>query len=224
MAATDALSALMAPNASSSTKPRDRLGQESFLQLMIAQFKNQDPTKPKDPSEFLGQLAQFSTVTGIQDMQTSLTSLADSLRSSNVLGGAVLVGREVLAPHATVAVAAGETISGAIDVPEGVSTMEIAIKDATGQLVRTVTVTGAQINAGGMSEFAWDGITDRGAVADAGTYSITATARVGAASESLPVLINTRVNSVTIDPQTNGLVLNTRGLGSISINDVRRVI
>lgn len=224
MASTDALSGLMSQTTATSAKPRDRLGQESFLQLMIAQFRNQDPTKPKDPSEFLGQLAQFSTVSGIQDMQTSLTTLADSLRSSNVLGGAVLVGREVLAPNSQVAMGTGEGISGEIDVPQGVTSMEIAIADSTGQLVRRMTVSGTDMNAGGLTPFAWDGATDRGGVAEAGRYTVTATARVGGNNESLPVLLNSQVHSVTIDPRTNSLVLNTRGLGSVSINDVRRVM
>jgi len=201
-------------------RANEHLDQRSFLRLMIAQFRNQDPTKPKDPSEFLGQLAQFSTVSGIQDMQTSLGALSDSLRSSNVLGGAILVGRDILAPQNQIAVSAGEAVSGAIEVPEGASTIDIAIKDQSGQLVRRMTVT-AQ---GSLTEFSWDGVSDRGEPAGAGTYTIAATARLGASAESLPVLLNTRVNSVTIDPQTHGLVLNTRGLGSISINDVRRVI
>ena len=62
---------------------------------MIAQLKNQDPFKPMDPAQFLGQLAQFGTVTGIQDMQGSFSTLSDSLRSAQVLGGTALVGRTV---------------------------------------------------------------------------------------------------------------------------------
>ena len=59
---------------------KDTIGQEQFMSLMIAQLRNQDPTKPMDPSAFLGQLAQFGTVSGIQDMQGSLSSLSDALR------------------------------------------------------------------------------------------------------------------------------------------------
>ena len=76
---------------------KDQLGQAQFMQLMIAQLRNQDPTQPMDPANFLGQLAQFGTVSGIQGMQDSISTLSDSLRSSQVLGGTSLVGHYVLA-------------------------------------------------------------------------------------------------------------------------------
>jgi flagellar basal-body rod modification protein FlgD len=220
MSAVDPYASLASQtNTSSATKSKDHLDQSSFLRLMIAQFRNQDPTKPQDPAQFMGQLAQFSTVSGIQDMQTSLATLSDSLRSSNVLSGAVLVGREILAPSESISRVAGETSSGVIEVPDGVTTIDVAIKDHAGALVRRMTVPAN----GSLTSFSWDGATDRGEIAPAGTYSIEATTRVGGGNESLPVLFNTRVDSVTVDPKTSGLVLNTRGLGAVSITNVRRV-
>src|SRR5918996_1008717 len=100
-------------------KKKDQLGQAEFLELMIAQLRNQDQFKAMDPSQFLGQLAQFGTVTGIQEMQGAFASLSEALRSSQVLGGSTMVGREVLL--AADATALGETgsIGGAVDVPTG---------------------------------------------------------------------------------------------------------
>jgi flagellar basal-body rod modification protein FlgD len=221
MSVADPISLLASQNtASAAAQARDRLGQKDFLQLMIAQFRNQDPTKPKDPSEFLGQLAQFSTVSGIQDMQTSIATLSESLRSQNVLGGAVLVGREIMAPASEIAASSTQPVSGAIEVPEGVTTVDVTIKDSVGQLVRRVSVPVRD----GLNHFAWDGMTDRGEPATAGTYAIEAIAHVGGKDESLRLLLNTYVDSVTIDPKTQGLQLNTRGLGTVSLSDVRRVM
>jgi flagellar basal-body rod modification protein FlgD len=221
MNATDPINALASqPVSSGAANARDKLDQKSFLQLMIAQFRNQDPTKPQDPSQFLGQLAQFSTVSGIQDMQGSIAALSDSLRSSNVLSGANLVGHSILAPHDAASRGDGEAISGAIDVPSGASNLQITVKDSSGQLVRTFDVNASE----GLSEFSWNGVNDRGEATSAGTYSITAQANVLGKNESLPVLLNTRVDSVTIDAATNNLVLNTRGLGAIAMSDVRRVM
>src|SRR5688572_26319377 len=84
-----------------STTPNDELGQNAFLKLMIAQLKNQDPMKPQDPSEFMSQLAQFSQVTSVQNMEKSIQDLAGSLRSTQVLNGASLVGRDILSPADT---------------------------------------------------------------------------------------------------------------------------
>jgi flagellar basal-body rod modification protein FlgD len=186
---------------------------------MIAQFRNQDPTKPKDPSEFLGQLAQFSTVSGIEQMQTSISALADSLRSGSVMNGANLVGRDVLVPNAAIDLAANEPIQGALDVPSGVASVDVVIKDQTGQLVRRMAVPAN----GAATSFAWDGVTDQGGTAPAGRYQISATARIGNTSESVDVLLSTRVSSVTIDPKTNDLILNTRNVGAVPVASVRRI-
>jgi flagellar basal-body rod modification protein FlgD len=202
------------------TSSKDQLDQKSFLKLMIAQFKNQDPTKPKDPSEFLGQLAQFSTVSGIQEMQSSLGALADSLRSSNVLSGAVLVGRDVLTPASDIAYTGGETLNGSLEVPDGASSVDVTIKDGSGQLIRRMTVQAS----GSTTPFSWNGVSDNGSVAASGHYTIAATAKVGTATESSTVLLNAHVDSVTIDAASNGLILNTRTVGAVPISAVRRVM
>ena len=88
---------------------KDQLGQAQFMQLMIAQLRNQDPTQPMDPANFLGQLAQFGTVSGIQGMQDSISTLSDSLRSSQVLGGTSLVGHYVLADASEGEIVGGST-------------------------------------------------------------------------------------------------------------------
>ena len=114
----------------------------SSCKLMIAQLKNQDPTKPMDPSEFLGQLAQFGTVTGIQSMQDSLTTLSDSLRSSQVLGGTIAGGSRRAGQRPT-RMALGETgtISGAVDMPENTRAAVLVVTDASGQLVRRMPLS-----------------------------------------------------------------------------------
>jgi flagellar basal-body rod modification protein FlgD len=224
MSIADPISALAAQSSSvTASKPRNQLDQNSFLQLMIAQFRNQDPTKPKDPSEFLSQLAQFSTVSGIQEMQSSLSTLSESLRSSQALDGAGLVGRQVLAPTDSVRYSGSGMVTGALDVPDGAMSIEFNVKDAAGQLIRRVTLPAASV-AGGTMEFAWDGLSERGTPVAAGQYRLSAIANVGGKGESLPVLLASRVDSVTIDPTSHQLTLNTATLGSIALSNVRRMM
>lgn len=215
-----ALAAQSQAASSGTAKSKNQLDQSSFLQLMIAQFKNQDPTKPQDPSQFLGQLAQFSTVSGIQDMQTSLSTLSSSLRSTNVLNGATLVGHQILAPHDSTTFTGTAGISGAVDVPSGATSMQINVKDSSGQLIRHFTVSTQQ----GLTNFSWDGVTDQGSVAAPGAYTFSANANVAGQAQSLQMLLNAHVNSVSIDPTTNDLTLNTDGMGAVSLSDVRRVM
>ena len=203
---------------SSGTKKKDQLGQNEFLQLMLAQLKNQDPFKAMDPTQFLGQLAQFGTVTGIQDMQAAFTSMSDAMRSSQVLDGASMVGRDVLVPSDTISLHADGTVKGSIDVPKGLTGLTVNIRDSAGALVSRKTLP----TDGGNQEFTWDGLADNGTRAAAGDYDIEAIGTLDGQSGSLEMLFSSRVNSVTID--SSGLVLNTNDLGARPLSDVRRVM
>jgi len=199
-------------------KKKDQLGQNEFLQLMLAQLKNQDPFKAMDPSQFLGQLAQFGTVTGIQEMQGAFTQLSDAMRSSQVLDGAALVGRDILVPSDTVTLHAEGAVQGSIEVPKGITSLQVNIRDSSGALVRRMALPADS----GTQSFTWDGLADNGTRAAAGDYSVEAVASAGGQSGSLEMLFSSRVNSVTID--SAGLVLNTNDLGARPLNDVRRVM
>src|SRR5678815_3034386 len=90
--------AAAAQSANAALRKKTELNQEDFLTLMITQLKNQDPMKPLDPSQYVGQLAQFSQVSGLADMNKQITSLTESLRGNQVLSGSSLIGRTVIAP------------------------------------------------------------------------------------------------------------------------------
>ena len=203
----------------SGAKKKDQLGQTEFLELMIAQLKNQDPFKAMDPSQFLGQLAQFSTVSGIQEMQSAFTTMSESMRSSQVLEGATMVGREVLVASADTVLGTEGSVRGALDVPSGATSVSINVLDSSGQIVRQMTGS----TTSGLSDFSWDGTGDNGARLAAGEYTFEAVANVGGESVELETLLADRVNSVTIDAG-KGLTLNTSGLGARSLSEVRRVM
>lgn len=222
MSISDIINSTQGAGASSRSgelKKKDQLGQAEFLELMIAQLKNQDPFKAMDPSQFLGQLAQFGTVTGIQEMQSAFATLSESMRASQVLDGATMVGREVLVASDEVNLGAEGAVNGSIDIPSEATSVQIKITDASGQLVRTMTMP----TSAGLTEFEWDGTTDSGVRAAAGEYTFETVASIGGANYSLETLMTSRVSSVTIDAG-RGLTLNTSTLGARSLSDVRRVM
>jgi flagellar basal-body rod modification protein FlgD len=186
---------------------------------MIAQLRNQDPTKPMDPSAFLGQLAQFGTVSGIQNMQDSLSTLSEALRSSQVLGGTTMVGHDVLADASEAAIADDGAVVGATAIPEGATEASIQVTDASGQLIRNMPISAQQ----GEAMFVWDGTTDLGTRAPAGNYEFKAFARVGGQNEQLQTQLVGHVGSVSINPESQSLTLNT-DLGPILLSRVRRVM
>ncbi|MFL6578231.1 MAG: flagellar hook assembly protein FlgD [Povalibacter sp.] len=225
MSTTDPIAALAAQtqaalSTSQTKKTASSLGIEDFLTLMTTQLKNQDPMKPLEGTEFVSQLAQFGSVSGIQSMQKSIDSLANSLRSTQVLNGTSLVGHDVLAQSDSFSLTQGIGVGGEVDVPAGTQSMQIRIKDSTGALVRSIDVNPSS----GTHSFSWDGTRSDGSAAVSGDYDIEAIASVGGASQSQEVLMAGRVSSVTIDATGTQLTLNTGALGAISMNNVRRVM
>jgi flagellar basal-body rod modification protein FlgD len=217
--AIDAIGNAASQSGSLGATKKDTIGQEQFMSLMIAQLRNQDPTKPMDPSTFLGQLAQFGTVSGIQDMQGSLSSLSDALRSSQVLGGTSLVGHDILADANVAGLGEVGTVVGTTTIPEGATAASIVISDSSGQLIRRIPISPQQ----GDTSFEWDGMTDVGTRAPPGSYEVTAIASIGGQAEQLQTQLVGHVGSVSIDPDNQSLTLNT-DLGPIALSRVRRVM
>lgn len=217
---TDPYAFINGNKTSAQARKSNDLDQNAFLKLMIAQLKNQDPTKPQDPSEFMSQLAQFSQVTSTQNMEKSITTLSDSMRSTQLLNGTSLVGHEILASARTDTIEAGGSVTGAIEAPKGVTAIKVVVKDAAGAEVRTFDLA----NVGeGLNNFTWDGKTNTGVEAPAGQYSFSTVATVGGQTGALDPLLMSKVTSVTIDPSTSALTLNTSA-GAVALANVRRVL
>lgn len=198
----------------------DALGIEDFLKLMTTQLKNQDPMKPLEGTEFVSQLAQFGSVSGIQKMQGSIDSLSTSLRANQALNGATLVGREVLARADGFTYTSGVAVTGEAEVPAGATSLQIRIKDSSGAVVRTMET--APIT--GTNRFSWDGLRTDGTAAAAGDYEIEAIVTSGGKNVSADVLMAGKVASVTLDATGTNLTLNTTALGAVKMADVRRVM
>lgn len=197
------------------------LGQDEFLKLMMTQLKNQDPMKPLDSGEFLSQIAQFGTVSGIQDLQASFKTLSSSIYSNQALQASSLVGRTVLVPSTNAALAAGGQVGGAVDLTSGTSQLVVGVYSSTGQLVRRISL-GPQ--AAGQVAFTWNGLTDAGTPAAAGTYRLKAEAEVGGQNVAMNTLVSSRVESVVLGSKDGGIQLNLAGLGGVDFATVRQIM
>ncbi|MFO0334798.1 MAG: flagellar hook assembly protein FlgD [Pseudomonadota bacterium] len=196
------------------------LGQEDFLRLMMAHFKNQDPTKPVDNAEFVAQLASFGTVSGIRELNDSFGRLSSSFNSNQALQASSLLGRNVLVAQQTGFLAEAGSLEGAVDVPAGATAVNVQVVDRFGQVVRNVAL--GQRPAG-LAPFAWDGRTDLGGVAQPGQYTVRAQAVVGNRPQAAPTLVEAAVESVTLGGAAKGVTINLRGLGTVPMSDVRQI-
>ena len=192
---------------------------EAFLELMIAQFKNQDPFKPMENGDFLGQLAQFGTVSGIEDLQQSFASFADSLYSDQALQASGLIGREVLIPGSGAVLGSTSTVRGAAELPTGTPSMVVQVTDASGALVRRMDLG---VQEAGLAYFEWDGLNDVGQRMPPGAYQLEVIAGPDGMREQMPVFMEARVDSVTLG-NIGGVLLNLEQLGEIPLADVRRI-
>jgi len=196
---------------------KSSLGQADFLRLMTEQLKNQDPLKPLDNAQFLGQLAQFSTVQGINEMQGAMNSMASVMESDQTLRAAALVGHEALVDGNSVTMQGGNGVHGEI-VAQTAGPIQIEVVDASGAVVQRQTI---EAPAAGNLAFAWDGRDDAGNSAPDGQYTIHAVAGSGDDSQALDVRVAAHVDSVSIE--STGLVLNLAGLGSVPLSAIRRI-
>jgi flagellar basal-body rod modification protein FlgD len=217
--------AAAAASAKAANAKKSELNQEDFLTLMITQLKNQDPFKPMDPAQYVGQLAQFSSVSGLADINKNISSLTSSLRGNQVLDGAALIGRTVIAEGNQVyrfVPEEGEAIptQGAVEVPTGAASVQLVVRDSAGSLVKTQSVDARA----GLRGFSWDGSTDSGGTAPTGAYKIEVVASVGGKNISLATSVAAQVSSVALDPATGALTLDTDTLGEIAMGDVERVL
>lgn len=200
---------------------RTELGQEDFMTLMIAQFRNQDPFEPMDNGDFLGQLAQFGTVSGIDELNSAFGGLQNSIQSEQALQAANLVGHAVLAETDIGYLPAGGALNGAIELDSSASSVQVEITDASGQLVRRIDLG---IRGEGLSGFQWDGLDDNGNVAASGHYEVTARAVRGGQVESIPTLIQSEISSVTLGRAGEGLTLNLLGGDQLALSRIRQII
>lgn len=202
-------------------KAKSELGQDDFLKLMLTQLKHQDPLNPMESGEFLSQMAQFGTVNGITQLQSSFSTLASSLQSSQALQASTMVGNTVLVPGNQSELVSGGELTGAVELDQSTSQLLVNIVDATGQPIRQINL-GTQ--TAGLTKFTWDGLDGSGEPAPSGVYTISATSLQNNESVAQSVLINAKVNSVTLSKAGGEPLLNLNGIGPVSLSQVREIM
>ena len=196
----------------------DELGRTAFLELMIAQVQNQDPLEPAKNEAFIAQLAQFSSVEGIQNMNESMDSLVASLRSGLTMDAAGLVGRNVLIPSDQTGLNTRGGIGGSIEISEPASNVIVEIQNSSGQPVSRKELGTA--NPGNL-RFDWDGRTATGEQADNDYYRISAYAEVDGNLQPLVVNLPDQIVSVSI--ADGGLIANLAGGNSVPAVQIREI-
>lgn len=215
-------------SAATPKKKTNDLGQDAFLQLMITQMKNQDPLAPQSNSEFVAQLAQFSSVQGLEKLNTSFNSFSSGFQSNQALQASSLVGRSVSVEGANSILSPNGIISGTINVPATTSELKINVYDSKGVLAAQVPVGSAKQ---GDMNFRFDGesMEVNGELLDwtaqsalpPGAYKFEVLATQDGKTQQLATSLSANVNSVTVGADGK-LVLNLAGYGAVDISKVKQ--
>lgn len=191
--------------------------QDRFLKLLTTQLQNQDPLNPMDNAELTSQLAQISTVEGIEKLNTTLEKMMASTTDGEVLQAAGMVGKSVMVAGSQMELTDAGAVSG-VQIDAFADKVKVTIKDANGLVVRNLDL--GQMKQG-LHNFTWDGKTDAGVTAANGTYSIGVTATAAGEKVTATALELARVESVT--RTATGTSIEVGRFGQLSMNDIKQI-
>ena len=200
--------------------------QDRFLKLLVTQLQNQDPLNPMDNAQMTTQLAQISTVTGIDKLNTTLSSMIDSVASSQNVQSAEMIGKSVLVAGSQLVLSSSTTDGvttksavGGIKLASAADAVTLTVKDSSGNVV-SVQNLGAQ--KAGVFNFAWDGTTNAKTTAADGTYTISVSALQGTDKVEATAMQFGTVSALVRSGST--FLLDLGSLGKVALADVQQIL
>lgn len=221
MISTGLVSELSVQSKQAKEPKSNELGQDVFLELMITQMQNQNPLDPQDNSEFVAQLAQFSSVEGLDKLNTTTENMAATFQSSQALQASSMVGRKVKVETESAKLEADGLVAGTVELPFSTNSLEMNIYNSAGELAAR-DFLGAK--AAGDISFSWNGQNELAEDLPLGTYrfEVLATASDGS---KMPVTTHMSANVDSVTVGKNGtLTLNVAGVGPVSMSSVKEIL
>ena len=206
------------PNTSGLGSPA--MDQSDFLTLMTAQMKNQDPFDPVDNTQMVAQMAQFSSLAGISEMNSTLQAIAAKLNATTSTDLVSWVGRTVLTEGNVAYPRSDGSLGGMIELGADAAEVNVVIEGPNGEILKSVSLGAAPA---GETEFEWDGTSDTGEPAGDGPFTIRVAARDanGNAVAAQP-LVWAPVTSVAMGSDGNP-ILTLPGIGRVSTTAIRQI-
>ncbi len=191
---------------------KDSLGQADFLKLMTTQLQNQDPFAPMDNGDFIAQMAQFSTVTGITEINNNLTNIGSKLEPNRIATAAQFLGHSVLVPGKIVSPDENGEIHGVIDLPAGSTDVGLTFTNKRGEVVKTISL-GSQDK--GLVGFSWTDIPDS-IKKNSEQLSIQAFAGNKNASDGVSTAVYNKVIAASTPRNSDDVLLELKDYGEVS--------
>lgn len=205
-------------SSSSTNKSTDVMGKQDFLKLLVTQLQNQDPLKPDNPTEFTAQLAQFSSLEQMYNLNDSMNTLVSSTDKSSNLSALNLIGKQATYAGGNFTYT-GEPVKLGYTLDGAAAQVNLLVKDNTGNTVRVLE--GTDLTSGNHF-LTWDGTDDSGNAVGTGNYTVTvqAVGQDGSTSAASPI-VTSEVTGVDLS-NSSGIVLNSQD-GDIDYSKVLKV-
>jgi flagellar basal-body rod modification protein FlgD len=206
---------------SSAPQGKSQLGQQEFLQLLVAQLQNQDPVNPMDGAQFASQLAQFNSVEQLIGVNEGLGNLAISqdLMGASLTNSmaASLTGKEVRALSNKISLSSEGNAEINYKLNDSATDVEIVIRTASGAEVRRESLSGVP---SGDNAWTWDGLDTNGQRMGEGEYTVEVIAKNGDNNVGALTFLEGFASKVRYTGQ--GVFLSVNGI-DIPIGDVEEV-
>lgn len=220
--AIDATSALGAASGASVSKKKDENSpeaiQERFMSLLVAQLKNQDPLEPMDNAQVTGQMAQLNTVTGINNLNSTMQGMANSLNATQTVQATSMLGRSILTEGNDLQLRDGSA-SGSFELGQSADITRVNVVDAAGNTVRSIDL-GAQ--AKGIHQFTWDGKAQDGTTVASGNYRFEMEAKAAGVDAAVTPLTLSMVQGLRNSGSEGTKLLTSTG-DEVSFSQIKQV-
>jgi len=205
-------------NGAAAIKGSSQEVQDRFMTLLVTQMKNQDPLNPMDNAQMTSQLAQLSTVTGIDKLNSTMESLINSVQSSQSFQAADMIGRAVLVDASSFRL--NQSMSAfAVNLPSNVDNLTVSVVDNAGQTVKAFNL-GAQ--RAGATPLNWNGLDTLGNQLADGVYKIKAEGTL--AGKAVDIGTQAYAGVLSISKDNSGILLNLDNGASVYTNQVAKII
>ena len=201
-------------------KTKEDMGKQEFLTLFTAQLQNQNPLEPVKNEAFVAQLAQFSQLEALTNMQGSLDKFVTSMSGERMLGSASLIGKKVAVTDTPTQLTSGGVIDGSIDLPMGASGIQVSVFDSQGRLVQEL-IAGPQLP--GTTPISWNGKDAAENPVPSGLYRLSANAVVNGKNVTVPVSTLSTVRAISSNPTDGSVSVEVDGGKTMLLTDVKRV-
>lgn len=209
---------------SSNTVPQttgNQLTQDDFIKLLLTQMRLQTPQNPFDSNTMMQQMSQLTTLSATKEMENAVQSLNTNLGATQVLSASQLIGKKVQVPNEMSPLVANEGLFGSVVLPKDVENVTITIRDLNDKVVKTIELGSSEQ---GVVDFSWDGMDANNNLSAPGFYKISAASLINGANVAIPTAGTFKVNSVALDKNGNGVILNLDGIGGINMKDLIKIM